>query len=370
MGPAVPHRLAARPVVREAPREQPARGDPLERPEDPRTLKRRSILRRLAAVALGCLLVAGPVHAQTLELRFFDVGQGDAALIVTPEGKRVLIDAGPGASPVVPYLQSHHYDTLDLIVASHNHTDHIGGMVAVIGSTVVRTYLDNGIPHTTATYQGTLRTVAASGAQYLQATARTITVGSARLRVLPPPARQVDQNNGSVGVLLEYGEFRALFTGDSERYELGYWLQHDSVPQVTVVKVAHHGSPNGTTAAWVQATRPRVAVISVGAGNSYGHPSLQVIEQWRSAGARVYRTDQDGAVIIEAKRDGSYIVLNEYSGPMEVAPAPTARQNDSSSEPTRACCRVCTRGKACGNSCINRAYQCRQPAGCACDARP
>lgn len=96
-----------------------------------------------AAAALGWLLVVCPVQAQTLELRFFDVGQGDAALIVTPEGKRVLVDAGPGAWPVVPYLQSHHYDTLDLIVASHNHTDHIGGMADVIASRVVRAYLDN-----------------------------------------------------------------------------------------------------------------------------------------------------------------------------------------------------------------------------------
>jgi competence protein ComEC len=335
-------------------------------------LKRRSILRRLAAVAIGWLLVVCPVHAQTLQLRFFDVGQGDAALIVTPEGKRVLVDAGPGASPVVPYLQSHHYDTLDLIVASHNHADHIGGMADAIAATVVRAYLDNGLPHTTATYQRTLRAVQASGAQYLQATARTITVGSARLRVLPPPSRQVGQNNGSVGVLLEYGEFRVLLTGDSEQDELGYWLQHDSIPRVTVVKVAHHGSRNGTTAAWVRATRPQVAVISVGAGNSYGHPSPQVIEQWQRAGARVYRTDRDGAVIIEARRDGSYIVLNEYAGPARVAPipAPAARQSDSSREPSPACCRVCTRGKACGNACINRGYQCRQPPGCACDARP
>ena len=273
-------------------------------------------MKRVAA-ALGWLLVVCPVQAQTLELRFFDVGQGDAALIVTPEGKKVLIDAGPGPSPVVPYLQAHHDDTLDLIVASHNHTDHIGGMAEVIASRVVRAYLDNGIPHTTATYQRTMRAVEASGAQYLQARARTITVGSARLRVLVPPSRPLDQNNGSVGILLEYGAFRALLTGDSEQDELGHWLQHDSVPRVTVVKVAHHGSWNGTTAAWAQATRPQVAVISVGAGNSYGHPSPQAISQWQSVGARVYRTDRDGAVIIEARRDGSYIVLNQYTGPAQ-----------------------------------------------------
>ncbi len=333
---------------------------------------RFSLLCRWPAFVLGVLLLVRPAHAQELELRFLNVGQGDAALIVTPEGKKVLVDAGPDAAPVVPYLRSHHYDTLDLVVASHGHADHIGGMAAVLGATVVRNYLDNGIPHTTATYQRTMQAVEASGAQYLQATARTITVGSARVRVLPPPSRQVDQNNGSVGILLEYGEFRALLTGDSEQYELQYWLQHEAIPQVTVVKVAHHGSPNGTTGAWIQATRPEVAVISVGAGNSYGHPSSRVIEQWQRAGARVYRTDQDGTVIIMAGRNGSYVVLNERTGPAPVtpAPAPIARERDSTPQPARACCRVCARGKACGNSCISRAYQCRQPPGCACDARP
>ncbi len=336
---------------------------------------RGAILGRWAAGLLGSVVLVASLQAQTLELRFLDVGQGDAALIVTPEGKKVLVDAGPGASPIVPYLRSHHYDTLDLVVASHNHSDHIGGMPDVLTTTAVRYYLDNGIPHTTATYQRTIRAVQASGAQYLAASARTITLGSARLRVLPPPSRQVDQNNGSVGLLLEYGQFRALLTGDSERDELQYWLQYDSVPQVTVVKAAHHGSPNGTTAAWIAATRPQVVVVSVGAGNSYGHPSLDVIEQWRGAGARVYRTDQDGAVILQAKRDGSYIVLNERAAPTAPAasagtPAPIARSSGATAQATGACCRVCTRGKACGNSCISRAYQCRQPPGCACDARP
>src|SRR3989442_2273224 len=109
-------------------------------------------------------------------------------------------------------------------------------MAAVLATTVVRYYLDNGIPHTTATYQRTLQAVEASGAQYLQATARTITVGSARLRVLPPPPGVEDQNNGSVGLLVEFGEFRALLPGDSEQFDLGYWFSHDSLPQVQVLK--------------------------------------------------------------------------------------------------------------------------------------
>ena len=273
-------------------------------------------------IALFCCL-ALPLSAQQLELRFLDVGQADA-ILVREGGKSALIDAGGGVG-VLAQLRRLGVDTIDLLVASHNHADHIGGMTGVLAGTVVRFYLDNGVPHTTATYQRTIQAVAASGARYLRPTARTITLGSARLRVLPPPPNARGQNNSSVGILVQYGEFRAVLTGDSEQFELRYWLQHDSVPRVTVVKVGHHGSWNGTTAEWAQATRPEVAVISVGRGNTYGHPSAQVIERWRSVGATVYRTDQDGTVIVQANRDGSYIVLNERGlGPTPGAADPGA----------------------------------------------
>jgi competence protein ComEC len=246
-----------------------------------------------------------PLQGQQLELRFLDVGQADAALI-REGGKSALVDAG-ASGDIMVQLQTLGIDTIDLVVASHNHTDHIGGMTAVLSGTVVRYYLDNAVPYTTATYQRTIQAVAASGAQYLRPTARTITLGAAQLRVLPPPPSG-DQNNSSVGVLVQYGEFRALLTGDSELYELQHWLSHDSVPRVHVLKVAHHGSGNGTSTAWVQATRPQVAVISVGARNSYGHPSPGVIRQWESAGARVHRTDLEGTVLVFANKDGSFVV--------------------------------------------------------------
>jgi len=317
------------------------------------------------------VLLAAPLTGQ-LELRFLNVGQGDAALI-REGGKTALIDAG-GSAGVVSYLRAFAIDTIDLVVASHNHADHIGGMTAVLRGTVVRFYLDNGVPHTTATYQRTIQAVVTSGAQYLRPTARTINLGAARIRVLPPPTSG-DQNNSSVGILVEYGQFRALFTGDSELSELQYWLGNGSIPRVHVVKVAHHGSWNGTSAAWVQATRPQVAVISVGP-NSYGHPSPQVIQQWEGVGARVHRTDLDGSVLVLANEDGSFVVTTERTDTTGVvrirpfvqdsgvaAPAPTQAAR-------RSCCRICTTGRACGNSCISRRYTCRQPRGCACDARP
>ena len=326
----------------------------------------RFMNRFIAGLILLGPVLGQPLSAQQLELRFLDVGQADA-ILVREGGKTALIDAGRGAG-ILTQLYALGIDTIDLLVASHNHADHIGGMASVLGGTVVRFYLDNGVPHTTATYQRTIQAVTASGAQYLRPTSRTITLGNARLRVLAPPPNIDDQNNSSVGILVQYGEFRAVLTGDSEQLELQYWLEHDSIPHVTVVKAAHHGSANGTSAEWIDATHPQVVVISVGEGNSYGHPSSEVVEAWEGAGATVYRTDQNGTVIIQAKRDGSYIVLNDRTS----AAAPRAADPGAAprGQVAPSCCRVCTTGKACGNSCINRKYQCRQPPGCACNAKP
>src|SRR6266550_7627034 len=326
----------------------------------------------LLCLALAVALTAGPISAQQLEIRFLDVGQGDAALIRSGT-KNLIIDAG-GSAAVVSYLRAFHIDTIDLVIASHNHADHIGGMSGVLHSAVVRFYMDNGVPQTTATYQRTIQAVQASGTQYLRPTARTITLGDAHIRILPPPIGQ-DQNNASVGVLIEYGEFHALFTGDSELHELDYWLTTGAIPHVHVVKVAHHGSPNGTSAAWIEATHPQVAVISVGAGNSYGHPSAAVIAEWESAGARVYRTDRDGSVLILANDDGSFVVTTANADPKGVVQFHPYARDTAAAEAARpvtspSCCRVCATGKPCGNSCISRDKQCHQPPGCACGAKP
>jgi competence protein ComEC len=260
---------------------------------------------------IALLLIALPISGQQLELRFLDVGQGDAVLI-REGGKSALVDAGPSAD-IRRQLEALGVDTIDLLVASHNHADHIGGMTAVLSGAAVRYYMDNAVPHTSATYQRTLQAVVASGAQYLRPTARTITIGSAQLRILQPPPDSRDHNNASIGVLVRYGDFLALLTGDSEWEELKYWLTADSVPRVHVIKVAHHGSRNGTSVEWAEATRPLMAVISVGAGNSYGHPAPGVLAQWQAVGARVHRTDRDGSVVVFANRDASFVVSTARS---------------------------------------------------------
>lgn len=257
--------------------------------------------------------LGGALHGP-VRITQFDVGQGDAALIVTPEGKKILIDAGPNERDIVEHLLQRRVDTLDLVIASHNHADHIGGMAAVFRFAVVRAYLDNGVPHTTMTYRRTMAAVEAEqGLQYLAATERSITVGTVKVRVLPPARVGNSQNNSSVGVIIEYGEFRAMYTGDSERLALRHWLGHGVVRNVTVVKAGHHGSSNGVTLDFVRATLPRVVLISVGS-NSYGHPAPRVERQWAEHGAQVYRTDRHGTLEVIGMASGEVSLTQQFGG--------------------------------------------------------
>lgn len=242
-------------------------------------------------------------------MSFADVGQGDLATIVTPEGKHVIIDAGRSDRTAERVLWESFSDTVDLLVASHNHQDHIGGIPWIFQRFHVRAYMDNGVPHTTSAYR---RVIAAAsrepGLIYLEARPRTVRVGSVSLTILPPALRGAEQNNNSVGILVEHGDFRALLTGDAEEEQLAHWLRTTKVPQVQVLKASHHGARNGTTAEWVRATRPQVVVVSVAARNGFGHPAPEVLLAWRRAGATVYRTDETKGVFIAATRDGRFHV--------------------------------------------------------------
>jgi beta-lactamase superfamily II metal-dependent hydrolase len=166
-----------------------------------------------------------------------------------------------------------------------------------------------------------------SGVPYLAPTARTILLGGVSLKVLPPWPESRDQNNASVGLLVEYGAFRMLLTGDAEREELGYFLRL-GVPTVAVLKAGHHGALNGVTPGWVQATKPRVVVVSVGAGNSYGHPDPMALRYYGRYAEAIYRTDRDGEIRIDGRRDGSFDVTTWVEGGNPVTrtyPPPEAR---------------------------------------------
>jgi competence protein ComEC len=247
----------------------------------------------------------------TLAIFFFDVGQGDATWIIVGGRKQILIDAGGSRLAIEQHLWENWLgDTLDLVIASHAHDDHIGGMPWIFDRYVVGAYMDNGIRHTTQTYLRTMFSVEREpGLTYLQATDRTVSLGQAKLRILPPPLTESSQNDNSVGMLLEFGNFRALFSGDAEEKEIGRWLRDNRIPRVHVLKASHHGASNGMTRELVERTKPSVVVISAGKRNSYGHPSPAVVQAWTRSGAEVVSTAVEGDIFIVAKMDGSHQIM-------------------------------------------------------------
>ena len=260
---------------------------------------------------MGCGVTAPAQVDESVWITFLDVGQGDAVLIRSPEGQTALVDAG-WSSPVTS-LRALDVDELDLLVATHPHADHIGGMADVINSIPVRFYMDNGQSHTTATYQGLASTLQQrTDITYLIAEPRSISLGSVEIEVLPLlPVASTDFNNRSVGLVVRYGDFAAFLSGDSEVEELSFWTQQDVVPDVTVLKAPHHGSYNGFTSEFLEDAEPEVIAISVGS-NTYGHPHAEALEAYTSAAETVLRTDLHGQITIVGYEDGRYeIVLGE-----------------------------------------------------------
>lgn len=258
--------------------------------------------------------VVARVDTPAVRIVFLDVGRGDATVIVSPGGRVALVDGGRSAAPVLAALDVLGVDTLDLVVATHADADHVGGLDGVLVARPVRSYLDNGMPHNTAEYRELMDVVAWSGVARLEPVGRTIALGDVTLRVLPPWPDAQDQNDASIGLLLEYGAFRVLLTGDAERAALGHFLRL-GVPAVTVLKASHHGALDGVSPGWVQATKPRVVVISVGAGNPYGHPDLMALRYFGLYADEVFRTDRDGTVLVTGRRDGSFdVTTRDESG--------------------------------------------------------
>jgi beta-lactamase superfamily II metal-dependent hydrolase len=270
--------------------------------------------------SLALLLAAAAVaDTPVVYISFLDVGQGDATVIESADGTVALVDGGRGTWDVVRLLQEGGVDTVDLVVATHADMDHIGGLDGVLIDLPVRYYMDNGVPHTTREYAELMDVVEWSKATYLEPISRTITLGDVNIRVLPPWPEARSQNDASVGLLVEYGAFRALLVGDAEQDALSHWLRL-GVPTVAVLKASHHGARNGVTPGWVQATKPRVVVISVGAGNPYGHPDPYALRYYGVYAEAIYRTDRDGEILVTGRQDGSFDVTT-----WDAAGTPTTR---------------------------------------------
>ncbi|MFW5896795.1 MAG: ComEC/Rec2 family competence protein [Bacillota bacterium] len=249
-----------------------------------------------------------------LQVHFIDVGQGDAILIMG-ESANILIDGGPRAAgdSIVNYLHERGIEFLDLIVASHPHEDHIGGVLAVFEHFPVNTVLDAGVPHTTATFDRYLthleRLVNEGDTRYLTAEGQTLTFGNVTVEVLGPASEYDCLNDNSVVCRVTFDQISFLFTGDMEREAELDLLRSERNIEADVLKVSHHGSSSSTSDEFLRAVSPAHAVICVGEDNPYGHPSIEVLERLSGFAVRVHRTDSSGTLVFES--DGDSVTVSD-----------------------------------------------------------
>ncbi len=263
-----------------------------------------------------------------LHLVMLDVGQGDAILVVAPSGAAMLVDGGPDPDVTLRRLGSAlpwWRRSIDVVLLTHPHQDHVGGLPDALRRFRVRTLLDGGRPYPNPAYAQVLALVADKpGTTYQLARAGASVRLDARTTVgllypgdadVAGPLPAGDINNASVVGLLRFGRFGALLTGDAEAPVEALLAARDELGAVDVLKVGHHGSNSGTTPAFVAAVHPVVGLVSVGTANEYGHPSPDTLKVLADAGVRVLRTDLDGT--IEVRSDGATwsVVARGRTGP-------------------------------------------------------
>ncbi len=255
-------------------------------------------------LTVSALPSATPATAQpsptqgNLEVLFLDVGQGDSIVIQSPDGKTMLIDGGERSPGVVSYLNKASVKQIDIMVATHPHSDHIGGLVDVLQRFKVAEVWINGQPHTTKVFEDFLMAIDKSGAKYHEAKrGDVISLGSLQFKVLHPgPVLVQDINGNSIVLRLAYGDISFLFVGDANFASESEMLAAKQDVKSTILKVGHHGSATSSSATFLKAVAPQLAVYSAGIGNSYGHPAPATIARLNQAGAKVYGTDVSGTI--------------------------------------------------------------------------
>lgn len=278
------------------------------------------LMAALSAVLLMWHGVWGTFGSGVMEVHFLNVGQGDAAAIRTPRGRWILIDAGggpPGVDhgqrTVLRYLRRLG-GPVEIFILSHPHLDHVGGAPAVIGTARPRLFLDGAYAGGSGAYRASLESAAVHDVEWRRVhPADTLRVDGVLLRFLAPDSAWTvglrDANLASTIVRVEYGQTRVLFVGDAELEEEEWLLQHTPSEwlRAEVLKVGHHGSRTSSGSALLDAIMPSLALVSVGRGNRYGHPSPDVLREFDRRGVRVVRTDIAGTTVV--RTDGRTVLV-------------------------------------------------------------
>lgn len=259
--------------------------------------------------------VQGETENSNFQVHYIDVGQGDCSLVVC-DGQTLLIDAGENGheTEVINYLRLLGIDKLDYIIATHPHSDHIGGLPEVIEEfgmdNIIMPRLTKEQTPTTKTYTRMLEEIKASGAKVISAkVGSTYTLGEASFEILGPVSDSAeDLNSMSVVAKVTHGENSFLFTGDAESDEereiIGAGVDLDA----DVLKMGHHGSNTSSCKEFLAEVTPEICVIMCGEDNDYGHPHKEPLERLKKYTNEIYRTDLCGDIVISS--DGKNLDIN------------------------------------------------------------
>jgi competence protein ComEC len=289
-------------------------------------LKRRPKAIYLLGVLIGVFIAVQVYDSRLrgnpgrLEVAFLDVGQGDAAVVHLPGGKVMVIDAGgtpdgsfdPGERIVAPYLWKQKIKRIDYLVNSHYHPDHLQGLFFLLDNFEVDRVWVNGDRE--VDFSGAERFLLTAGdrVRAMSREDRAVEIGGARLEFLHPPRAQRDfwGNSASLVLRLTYGAHGFLFCGDIESLAEEEILKRNPVLISTVIKAPHHGSKTSNSVKFVESTRPQFAVFTVRTGGRSNLPNPEVLERYEAIGAKILRTDRDGAIFFET--NGRDIQVKTY----------------------------------------------------------
>jgi len=267
----------------------------------------------------GCVAseeIAGPTETPAdFSLTFYNVGQGDACLLQSA-GKAILIDAGPPeAGPVIAdWIKKHNISSLETVIASHPHSDHIGGIPSILKHIKVGQVIDNGDIHNTPTYTNYLSAIEKSHVPLRTAQKGDIIsfVPGLMIEVLHPGKELGDDiNDNSLVLKITSGQTTALLMGDAGKMVEEKIISEGTQIKADILKVGHHGSRHSSGKAFISRVNPEIAIISLGPDNEYGYPQKDPITYLSATGAWIYRTDQEGTISIICNESGRSVITGD-----------------------------------------------------------
>ena len=291
-------------------------------------LRKLTVICLIVAYLLAIASCSGYSHEQVIESEpglltatFIDVGQGDSILIETPSGKTMLVDGGErtAGDKVVEVLRERGIQRIDVVVATHPHADHIGGLITVLQRLPVDIVYDSAKPHSSKTYEDYLRLIYDKDISFRSARAgdEIVLDDSVKISVLWPPRtdagdpfhiENLSVNNASVVLYISFGDTTLLLTGDIEALVEEEMIRKGSAPEAQVLKVAHHGSSTSSSSDFISMVRPEIAVICAARDNIYGFPHWETVRLLIYMGCKILMTETHGTFALQS--DGKTWTVN------------------------------------------------------------